>query len=89
MYRSGSLALLDPSVLAGLTTPDLVVLWRKSHASLLSSKTVTSQLAAVMVRAALLQELESRMPNAINDWLTSDDADASGPPAFTFMCGDC
>ena len=85
MYHSGSLALLDPSVLSGLATSDLVVLWRKSHAALLPKRTVMAKLAIVMVRAALLQELETRMPHAMDDWVVSGAVDPSGPGAFLFQ----
>jgi hypothetical protein len=77
----GCVAELPPTV-RSLTTPQLCALWRKSHSGLHSAPTPPDRLAVVAARAALLDELERREPEAMAEWLRSGAVEPAGPSAY-------
>ena len=70
------------SSLSRLTTPQLCALWRKSRAGLQGAATPDEHLQVVSVRQALLDELERREPEAMDDWLADGAVDPDGPSAY-------
>ena len=68
--------------LARLTTPQLCALWRKSWAGLRMAPTPRARAEVVSARAALLDELERREPQAMADWLTAGAVEPDGPSGY-------
>ncbi|HEX5087747.1 MAG TPA: hypothetical protein VFV89_08060 [Nocardioides sp.] len=68
--------------LAHLSMAQLCALWRKSMAGLLASASPADRAEIVAARAALLDELERREPQAMLDWLSGGALEPEGPPAY-------
>ena len=68
--------------LSRLTMAQLCALWRKSWAGLRGASTPSARAQVVSAREALLDELERREPQAMDDWLTSGGADPDGPSVY-------
>ncbi len=68
--------------LAGLTTPQLCALWRKSRAGLHAAPTPAARARVAATRGVLLDELERREPEVMADWLQSGAREPEGPPAY-------
>jgi len=62
--------------------PQLCALWRKSRAGLRGAVTPDAQVQVVSTREALLDELERREPQAMDDWLTGGAVDPEGPSVY-------
>jgi hypothetical protein len=62
--------------------PQLCALWRKSLAGLRGASTPDARARVVSAREALLDELERREPQAMDDWLTSGAVDPEGPTVY-------
>ena len=68
--------------LAGLTTPQLCALWRKSQAGLHAAPTPADRARVAAARGVLLDELERREPEVMADWLQSGAREPEGPSAY-------
>jgi hypothetical protein len=68
--------------LAGLTTPQLCALWRKSLAGLHAAPTPAARARVAATRGVLLDELERREPEVMADWLQSGAREPEGPSAY-------
>ena len=68
--------------LAGLTTPQLCALWRKSQAGLHAAPTAADRARVAAARGVLLEELERREPEVMADWLQSGAREPEGPSAY-------
>jgi hypothetical protein len=68
--------------LAGLTTPQLCALWRKSRAGLHAAPTPAERARVAAARGVLLDELEHREPEVMADWLQSGAREPEGPSAY-------
>ena len=68
--------------LAGLTTPQLCALWRKSRAGLHAAPTPADRARVAATRGVLLDELERREPEVMADWLQSGAREPEGPSAY-------
>lgn len=68
--------------LAGLTTPQLCALWRKSRAGLRAAPTPAARVRVAAARGILLDELERREPEVMADWLQSGAREPEGPSAY-------
>ena len=68
--------------LAGLTTPQLCALWRKSRAGLHAAPTPADRARVAAARGVLLEELERREPEVMADWLQSGAREPEGPSAY-------
>jgi hypothetical protein len=68
--------------LAGLTTPQLCALWRKSLAGLHAASTPSARARVAAARGILLDELERREPEVMADWLQSGAREPEGPSAY-------
>ena len=60
----------------------LCALWRKSRAGLRGAATPDAQVRVVSARQALLDELERREPEAMDDWLTGGAVEPEGPSVY-------
>jgi hypothetical protein len=67
---------------AGLTTPQLCALWRKSRAGLHAAPTPADRARVAATRGVLLEELERREPEVMADWLQSGAREPEGPSAY-------
>ena len=67
---------------ASLPTPELCALWRKSSAGLRAATTSAARVAVVRARAALLDELERREPEAMAQWLATGAREPEGPSVY-------
>ncbi|QIG44722.1 hypothetical protein G5V58_19775 [Nocardioides anomalus] len=65
-----------------LSTPQLCALWRKSAAALAGARTPASKARVAGLRAALLDELEGREPEAMAAWLADPTGEPLGPSAY-------
>ena len=72
----------SPPPLSRLTMPQLCALWRKSRAGLRGASTPDARARVVNAREALLDELERREPQAMDDWLTTGGLDPEGPSGY-------
>ena len=68
--------------LAGLTTPQLCALWRKSQSGLHAAPTPADRVQVAAARGVLLEELERREPDVMADWLQSGAREPEGPSAY-------
>lgn len=62
--------------------PQLCALWRKSRSGLRGASTPDEHVQVVSARGALLEELERREPQAMDDWLTGGAVDPEGPSVY-------
>jgi hypothetical protein len=68
--------------LAGLTTPQLCALWRKSRSGLHAAPTPADRARVAATRGVLLEELEHREPEVMAHWLQSGAREPEGPSAY-------
>jgi hypothetical protein len=68
--------------LAGLSTPQLCALWRKSLAGLYAAATPAARAKVASARGILLEELERREPEPMAEWLEAGAVEPEGPPAY-------
>ena len=80
--RTGRQAAERRRPLAGLTTPQLCALWRKSRAGLHAAPTPADRARVAAARGVLLEELERREPEVMADWLQSGAREPEGPSAY-------
>jgi hypothetical protein len=75
----------SPSVvthLSGLSNAELCREWRRSFLVLQAATTAARRVHVVRVRQALLDELETRNPSGLRQWLQSGGRAASGPDRY-------
>ena len=82
LRRTSSVTVERRWPLAGLTTPQLCALWRKSRAGLHAAPTPEVRARVAAARAVLLEELERREPEVMADWLQSGAREPEGPSAY-------
>ena len=68
-----------PSSVVGMTDDELCLAWRRSYVTVTQTGSTATKLAAVVLRAAYLDEIERRDPRAFHAWLASG-ARATGSP---------
>lgn len=73
----------NPAELAEMTDRDLCAMWRRSYGDLKRTPEADARLELVRLRAACLNEMERRHPQAFSAWLASRGARPGDPPRFT------
>jgi hypothetical protein len=68
-----------PTSVLGMSDDELCLAWRRSYISVMLAGSTANKLAAVALRAAYLDEIERRNPQAFQAWLASG-ASATGSP---------
>jgi hypothetical protein len=71
-----------PTSVLGMSDEELCLAWRRSHVTVTVADPAGTKLATVSLRAAHLDEIERRDPDAFRAWLASGAVAAGSPHCF-------